>query len=461
MSISASIRERWNAPQGYREVLRVSLPLIAGMVSSTVMQFTDRLFLSHYSVTSITAALPGTMGALVLQLALVGLCGYVSVFIAQYVGANRPDRVGVVLWQGMWMALAGTVILALCCLLAEPLFAWAGHPPDVRAEEIIYFRILTLGSGFWLAGAVVGGFYIGRGFTRPVLVANLAGAILNVPLDYAMIFGACGLPEMGIAGAGLATAVGWAFCAIILAVGVFSKANDRKYTVRRAWRFDREIFGRLLRFGVPSGFNLFMEVIGFTWFIFEVGKLDQVQAAASNIVFSINSLLFMPMLGMNAGVSSLVGQAMGGKKPLEAERATTSALHMCLGYMVPMGIVIVLLSGPLMDMFRPSDSVDYTAIRETGRILLCFVALYSLADGCNLVYLGVLKGAGDTFFIMLMLAGTGFFVLVLPILAQQYWGVASLYSLWVTLSVYIVALALLAYWRFRQGCWQRMRVIEV
>ncbi len=455
----AAIRARWKAPQGYRDVLRVALPLIAGMASSTLMQFTDRLFLSHYSVISIAAALPGAMGALVPQLALVGLCGYVSVFIAQYVGAKRSDRVGVVLWQGMWMALAGTAILAACCLLAEPLFAWAGHPAKVRAEEVIYFRILTLGSGFWLIGAVVSGFYIGKGHTRPVLFANLAGAAINVPLDYAMIFGAWGLPEMGIAGAGLATAVGWAFCAAILAAGVFSEANDKKYAVRRAWRFDAEIFFRLLRFGMPSGLNLFMEVIGFAWFTFEVGKLGQIQAAASSIAFSINSLLFTPMLGMNAAVSTLVGQAMGRKNPEEAERAAKSALHLCLAYMAPLALLFVLFAGPLMDIFRPSGGVDYAPVRATGEVLLCFVAAYSLADSFNIVYLGALKGAGDTFFIMLILAGTGFFLLALPVLAQQYWGIASLYSLWGTLTVYVLGMAALARARFVRRRWQRVRLI--
>ena len=255
---------RWYAPQGYREVLRVGLPLIASMASTTVMQFTDRLFLSHYSVTAIAAALPAGIMALTLQLAFLGICSYISVFIAQYVGAGANNRVGAALWQGIWVALLCGIVLVLPCFIAEPLFAWADHGPAVQAQEVTYFRILMAGSVFFLLGSVVSGFFVGRGHTRPVFIANLAGAVLNVPLDYALIFGAFGLPEMGIAGAALATVMGWVLCFVILACLVFTKKNDARYGVLRSWKPEKELSIRLLRYGVPSGANFFMEIVGFT-----------------------------------------------------------------------------------------------------------------------------------------------------------------------------------------------------
>ncbi len=461
MRIIAPFIARWGAPQGYREVLRVGLPLIAGMLSSTVMQFTDRLFLSHYSVTSIAAAMPSSMAAMVLQLPLMGLCGYVSVFIAHYIGAGRRTEVGAALWQGIWMALAGTVALAFACLLAAPLFTWTGHPPAVMAEEILYFRILTLGSAFFLLGAVVSGFFVGRGYTRPVLVANVLGAVLNVPLDYALIFGKWGLPELGIAGAGYATVTGWAFCAILLGIGVFSKKNDRYFHVFRSWRLKPDVFLRLFRFGGPSGVNLFMEVVGFAWFTLEVGKLGEVALASSNIALSVNTLVFTPMLGMNQAVAALVGQAMGRKRPDEAETVTYSALHLALLYMMPLAVCFFFFAGPLMDIFRPNDpAVDFSPIRATGMILIYYIAVYSLVDACNIVFLGSLKGAGDTMFIMYILGGAGLFVLVAPILILKGLGLASLHPLWIVLTVYVMSTALCAFLRFRFGTWRHLRLVD-
>lgn len=457
----SAVRARWNAPQGYREVLRVGMPLIAGMLSSTAMQFTDRLFLSHYSVTAIAAAMPSSMAAMALQLPLVGLCGYVSVFIAHYVGAGRHKEVGRALWQGVWLALAGSVLLGLSCLLAVPLFTWTGHPPAVIADEIIYFRILTLGSAFFLFGAVVSGFFIGRGYTRPVLFANFAAAMLNIPLDYALIFGKWGLPELGIAGAGFATVIGWAFCTIALGFGVFTKKNNDTFRVFQAWKLKADVFVRLLRFGIPSGVNLFMEVVGFAWFVLEVGKLGEVALAASNIAFSVNSLAFMPMLGLNTAVSSLVGQAMGRKQPKEAEKATQSALHLSLAYMLPLCVLFVVFAGQLMDVFQPAGAAtNYAPIRDTGIVLIWYIAIYSLVDSGNIVYLGALKGAGDTFFVMLILGGTGVLALFIPVMTLKFLGIATLHRLWTVLTAYVVIMAVCAYLRFQKRKWQKMRVVD-
>jgi MATE family multidrug resistance protein len=203
-----------------------------------------------------------------------------------------------------------------------------------------------------------------------------------------------------------------------------------------------------------------MEVAGFAWFTLEVGKLGEVPLAASNIAFSVNALVFMPMLGMNAAVASLVGRAMGAGLPEKAARATYSALRLCLLYMLPMALAFFLFAGPLMDIFPPAHpSIEYGPIRATGMVLIYYIAVYSLVDSCNIVFLGALKGAGDTFSVMLILGGTGVFVLLLPIAVLKALGLASLHPFWAVLTAYLMCMALCAHHRFRKGKWRRMRVV--
>ncbi|MDR3175220.1 MAG: MATE family efflux transporter [Desulfovibrio sp.] len=452
------LRERPASPQGYRAILRIGLPLVAGMCSTTLMEFTDRLFLSRYSVTAIAAALPAGTASMVLQFALSGLCGYVSTLIAQYAGAGRPERISCALWQGIWLALAGALVLAFSCLGAGALFSWMGHGPEVAAEEEAYFSILNLGGVFFLLNSTLGGFFIGLGTTRPVPLVNFAGALLNIPLNYALIFGWAFFPELGIRGAALATVAGWALSSLIFAVLILKSSHSRD--ILGNWKPDRDMFARLLRFGAPSGVNLLVDILAFTWFIMELGKLGLAELAASNIAVSINLLIFLPMMGLSSAVATLTGNAMGKGRAKDAFLVARNAMRLSLSYMLPVAACCVLFGDALMDVFRTAgDGTAYADIRETGIVLLYYVAAYSLVDSCNIVYMGSLKGAGDTLAVLLILCFAAFFCLILPISLLKALGLASLHSLWIVFTAYVMALALAARWRFLRGKWQSIRMI--
>ncbi len=462
MTLLESFRKRRDAPQGYAEILRVGLPLVAGMASSTVMQFTDRLFLSHYSVDAIAAALPASIASLTITLTLMGVCGYTSVLIAQYVGSGAPQRVGSALWQGIWCSLFGSVLLCLTWWAAEPGFAYVGHDEAVQALEVSYFRVLTTGAGLALLSSTLSGFFSGRGRTRPVMIANIAAALINIPLDYWLIFGGFGLPPLGVLGAGLATVAGWLVSAILLAYMIFTRAHDARYAVLSGFCFEWGMFRRLLRYGLPSGLNFFMELVGFAWFCLEVGRFGKEALAASNIAFSINSVIFLPMLGLNLTVSALVGQAMGRGRPREAERVTWNTLHMALLYMLPMSLFIALGAGPLMDIFAPGDltAAQFVPVRELGVVFLYFIAVYSLVDAANLVYFGALKGAGDTLGILYVLFGGLVFLLVLPIMALRWLDAATVINYWIVFTAYVMLLAVIVAFRFYHRGWHSIRVVE-
>ena len=462
MSLIESFRNRRDAPLGYREILRIGLPLVAGMASSTVMQFTDRLFLSRYSVDAIAAALPASIVSMTLTMTLMGVCGYTSVLIAQYMGSGAPHRIGSALWQGIWIALLGAVLLCLTWWAAEPGFALVNHGPHIQELEVTYFRVLTTGAGLALLSSSLSGFFSGRGQTRPVMIANIAAMIINVPLDYLMIFGGLGIPAMGIFGAGLATVIGWLVTVLIMGSMIFTRANDRKFGVFSGWGFERDMFRRLLRYGLPSGLNMFMEMISFSWFCLEVGRFGRDALAASNIAFSVNSVTFVPMLGLNFTVAALVGQAMGRGRPDQAELVTMNTLHMALAYMLPTALLLALAAGPIMSVFAPGDltPAEFAPVRELGIVFIYFIVIYSLVDAANVVYFGALKGAGDTLGVLYILLFGLAFLLVLPILAVNYLGLASALNYWKVFTVYVIALAFIAMYRFYRRKWHTIRVVE-
>ena len=228
------IWRQWRQKSRYRDVARVCVPLVTGMAATTVMEFTDRIFLSHYSVDAISAVVPAGVTVFLLLCFFGGVAGYISVFIAQYYGSGRPEKIGTTLWQGLFFTFfSGMVLLLIALFVTTPLFTLVGHSPEIRVLEERYFRILCLGGVLHVATQSLSGFFTGRGMTRPVMVANVIGMVINIPLDYALINGLWFFPELGISGAGIATVASWGIIVLCLALPIFSRNLRKEFSLCR------------------------------------------------------------------------------------------------------------------------------------------------------------------------------------------------------------------------------------
>ncbi|MFW5490362.1 MAG: MATE family efflux transporter [Desulfovibrio sp.] len=455
--------ERWSHKNGYKDVLHISLPLIASMGATTLMQFTDRIFLGHYSLESLAAVLPAGITVFLFISFFMGVGSYTNVFIAQYTGANRPEQVGSATWQGVYFSLFAAAILASLCFAAEFIFSLAGHSPEIQELEVAYFRISCLGSGFCILEASLAGFFSGRGITRVVMIANLLGACVNIPLDYLLINGIWIFPEIGIRGAAWATVAGWAVIALVYILLIFNQENERRFCIFSARTFSLDKFRRLLRYGLPNGVQFFLDIFAINFFIFMVGRIGSLELAATNIVFSLDVLAFLPMVGLSIGVGTLVGQAIGANKPDNARYATISALHLGLFYMGVMALIFVSLPEFLIRLFS-SDTLmpagDFTRIIEIGTILLRFVAVYTLMDAVCLVIMGTLKGAGDVHYVMRTLGLTSLIAMVLPLYVGMVVFHLGIYFAWTCLTLYVLAILCIITRRYRSGAWADMKIIE-
>jgi MATE family multidrug resistance protein len=426
------------------------------------MLFTDRIFLSRYSLEAIAAAMPAGAASFLFVAFFIGVVGYVNVFVAQYTGSGEREKVGASVWQGLYFTFGASLILASLYFIAGPLFDMAGHSPDIRRLEVVYFQILTLGAGPVVLGPALASFFAGRGLTRVVMYTNMAGAVVNIPLDYCLIYGIGPFPELGIIGAGLATVFGHVVIGGLLAYLTFNRENDEQFGVLRRRGFQRALFVRMMRYGLPSGFQFFIDLFAFTAFVFIVGRLGDQELAATNIVFSISTLAFLPLFGFGIGLSVLVGQALGRDNPEEAERATSSTLHVTFFYQVAVILLFVLAPEWLMNLFSsrgPSQS-DYQSIYNIGLVLLRFVAIYSIFDVLFIVYSSAIKGAGDTRFVMWAIGILSMGIMVLPVYILVIYMGAGLYPTWVALTTYICVAGIVFWRRYSTGKWKEMRVIE-
>ena len=456
------VLKRWSKRNGYRQVLAISLPLVASMGSITLMQFTDRVFLANYSVDAIAAAMPAGIASFTFIAFFMGVATYTNAFVAQYTGAGAFGRVGSALWQGIWFSIFSACLLASLFFISKPLFSLIGHSPSIQVLESDYFNVLTLGAGLVVTSSAMACFYTGRGLTWTVMLVNMTGAAVNIPLDYCLINGIGPFPEMGIRGAAIATVTASASIVLLFLILIFSPKNRKNFATWSNRRLDRELFRRLLRYGIPSGIQFFLEVFGFTFFIQMLGRIGDLELAVSNIALSIENLSFLPMVGFHIGTVTLVGQAMGKGRPEEGAYAAISAFHITMAYMLCVAAIFIFLPKPLLCLFQSNrySDVQFAQILDLGATLMRFVALFCFFDAMNLVFSGALKGAGDTRFIMWTIGALSIGVMIVPVyVAVEIMG-AGLYTVWILAVLYGASLGTAFLLRYGNGKWKQMRIIE-
>ena len=455
------LRRRWNRAGGYREVLAVAVPLVLSTATWSVQHFVDRMFLTWYSPEAIAAAMPAGMLYFSIVSIFMGTAGYATTFVAQYYGAGRYHRIGPVLWQGVYISLLGGLVLLAVIPFAGPVFSLVGHSPLVQQNEVAYFEILCLGGGAYVASYALSGFFSGRGKTWPVMWVNIFTTVVNLVLDYALIFGHWGFPAMGIRGAAIATVVAGMFSLLVFFILLSSNKIDNTYHTLRGWRLKKDLLLRLLRFGFPSGVQFFLEMAGFTGFVLVVGHLGTASLAATNIAFNINTLAFMPMIGCGIAISVLVGQYMGADKPDLAQSAVYSGFHMTFVYMVSIAAAYVLVPDIFVAPFAlQADPQGFGEIYRYSVILLRFVAVYSVFDTMNIIFCSAIKGAGDTRYVMMVTVGLSVGILIVPVYLSVVVFELGLMVAWVFATAYVTLLGVTFYLRFLGGKWKIMRVIE-
>jgi MATE family multidrug resistance protein len=191
-----------------------------------------------------------------------------------------------------------------------------------------------------------------------------------------------------------------------------------------------------------------------------VGGLGPHELIATNLAFTINSLAFIPMMGMSMAVTTLVGQRLGQNEPELAARGTWTAYEMATLYMGAISLLYLL--APHMFLIPHQAGMDpgeFGALRDLTTVLLRFVAAYCLFDTMILVFVGALKGAGDTRFILFASLAMAPVPVLFTWLGTRVFGQGLLFS-WVTITCWVCGLGTIYLIRFLQGKWRSMRVIE-
>lgn len=454
------LRQMWAGDGGGAAVMKLALPLVLSMMSVTIQYFVDRVFLTWWSAEAVAGATAGGFAIYILTGLFGGTAEYCTAFVSQYVGAGHPDRIGRIVYQGVYFAaLAGLIGLALS-FGVTPFFDWVGHAEGIREHEVAYARVMLRGVFPMILMIALSTYFAGRGRTVEVLAVNVVVTVVNVFSNWLLIFGNGGFPALGTAGAAYATVVSQTLGALIYGV-LIARGPQRRGHGFHDWTFRGDLFARLMRIGLPSGLQPSLEIFAFTIFMFVLGNLGTVPLAATSIAFNLNGVVFLPAIGLGYGVSTLVARHLGENRPEVADRAIRSGLIIAEAYMIACSLVYLLFPRLLLAPYGAgADPVAYAEVQEVAVVLLRFVAFYSIFDMIQVICSAGLKGAGDTRFPMTATVATSWTFMLLPTWWFCVRGGHGVYVAWVFATLYLIVLATVMFVRYRRGGWKRLRVIE-
>ena len=440
------------------ELLRLALPMVVSQGTFAVMIFTDRYFMSQIDPVHIAAALAGGVATFFSFCFFSGLLSYANALSAQYLGAGEKSKCPKVVTQGLIMTGMSVPFLTLITFLVAGIFENMGHEPQQVELARTYYLILMAGVLVTLAKICLASYFAGIGRTRVVMICDVFSLVVNVPLSYGMVFGKFGFPALGIAGAGISTVVATVLGFLLFVFFYFRKEHRDTFAVLRSFSLDTRILRRFWRLGLPSGLELFLNVAAFNLFLLMFQSYGVAAGAAAAIVFNWDILSFVPMIGLGVGVISLIGRFIGARDMARANEVIYAAFAVALAYSAILAVLYIAFRYPLVEVFAP-PSGDFTAIRELSAFMMIGLSSYVMADAVILVSGGVLRGAGDTRWLMVASVSLHWAMLVAQFFIIWVFDLSPKVS-WVAFCILVLAIAVIYSLRLRGGRWRDPEVLE-
>lgn len=342
-----------------RSLFALSLPVILGMIVQVFYNITDMAFVGRLGVEAL-AAVTFSFPLFFIIMALANLVGNgATVLIAQSLGAKDHRKASDVATHALLLSLIFAVVVTLAGLLSlRPLFSLMGAEQDVAALGTTYMLPLIIGSVFLFLSGSFNALLSAEGNTRLPAIIRVASAFINLALDALFIFGF----GWGIFGASLATVVAILFEVLVYSYLLFVRNRTHLALFRRGWRWGWSRVRSILRIGLPmSGAQLLMSL---SWLFFNslFARFGTATVAAYGLVGRLDSLVFMPMMGLSVGLVTLVGMFYGAKEYGLITRAMRAAITYSLAFSVILGLLLWLFPAILLRVLTNDAGVIAIAI---------------------------------------------------------------------------------------------------
>ena len=447
-------RRQFAGKGGATELIGIAAPLVISFACETVMMFTDRLFLSRLSGAHMAAAMGGGVMVFTFTTFFLGINGYATAMVAQHFGAGKKEHCPQVVTQALIIGLAAYPLILSGIPLGVRLFRAVGMDAVQLREQQAYFSMLMTGTIVTLLRSGIGSFFSGTGKTGIIMVAAGASMVVNVGLNYVLIFGKAGFPAMGIRGAATGTIVANFAGLCILAVAYLRQNGAVEYAIGKSMRFNGKLMAELLRFGYPAGLEMLLNQIAFTTLVTVFHSCGEAVATAITITFNWDMVSFVPMVGLSIGVTSLAGRYVGARDRTSVYRSAYTGLKLAACYSTLLFVPFLFFTGPLVDLFLQGEVSGNREVREMALFMVKMISVYLFCDAVLLVFGGGLRGVGDTFWVMVVSVAMHWTFAFVTVLALKVAHLTPQLT-WCLIITVFLFFGPVFFMRFRSGRWER------
>lgn len=438
-----------------RAVLVLGLPLIGSHLAQMILHVTDTVMLGWYGVEALASVVLGASAFFMVFILGSGFGIGVMGMIAAALGRGDDTRVRRDTRMALWLS-AGFGALSLPVMWwSDPILRALGQKPELAAMAQDYLRIAGFGMIPALLVMVLKSYLSALERAQIVLWVTLAGALLNGVLNWALIFGNWGAPELGVRGAAFATTVTQVLGVALLALYAAWRPELRHFRLfQRFWRPDWEAFGQVFRLGWPIGLTGLAESGLFIAASMMMGWIGTVELAAHGIAMEVAAVTFMVHLGLSNAVTIRAGHAHGRGDAAHLRIVALTGIGLSLGFALLAITVMLTLPGPIIGLFLDERQTEVAPILAFGTALLAVAALFQLFDAAQVMALGLLRAVQDTRAPM-WIAAVSYWLIGIPASYGLAFGLGlGGIGLWLGLVIGLMVAALslmLRFWRGRAG----------
>ena len=375
-----------------KEIWSIALPIMLGNMAQTIINFTDTAFLGRLGVIALGASMLAGLFYFVFTTIATGFAIGIQIIIARRFGEGNHGRIGVIFQHGsIFVLILGLILFSILYIFSDHLLLWLIDSPNIYDASLEYINYRQFGIIFVCFNFLYRALYVGISNTKVITYSTIIMAVVNIFLDYCLIFGNFGFPEMGIGGAALAS-----FCAEVSAFTFFTvysyiTLRNKDYGMFKLHKLESELMGRILKLATPT---MIQKLFSFSvWFIFFIliEKMGETATGISSIVRSVYMILITPCFAFATTTNTVVSRIIGEGHSDQVFSTINKILKNCLLCTIPIMILVAIFPIQIARIY--TDDLNLAQLVVPSIYVICFGTIFQSIGNA---YFEAVSGTGNT-----------------------------------------------------------------